>query len=130
MIAFSVLAIASFESAVAAENPPSLPSSAKKLSGKEIAALYAGSTVNFNNFTMKEPPTGTDTYNLKEHLHHGTYSLGGKTGTFTGSARVKGDEFCHREGNSPEHCSFVYTDGADIYETNAKGTVESLNRKQ
>lgn len=116
--------------AVVAGSPPSLPSSAKKLSGKEISALYNGLTINFNNFTMNEPLTGTDTYNLKGHSHQGTYSLGGKTGTFSGSARVKGDQFCAREGNSKEHCAFVYIDGSDIYEVNAKGIVESANHKQ
>jgi hypothetical protein len=125
----SAFAVLSFASA-AAGSPPSLPSSAKKLSGKEITALYDGSTVNFNNFTTAQSLTGTSTYDLKGHLHHGTYSMGGKSGTFSGKAQVKGDQFCHREGNSSEHCSFVYSDGADIYETNAKGVVESLNRKQ
>ena len=115
--------------AALAENPPSLPASAKKLTGKEITALYDGATINFNNFTMKQPLTGTDTYDLKAHSHQGTYTLGGKSGTFSGGARVKGDQFCHREGNGIEHCAFVYTDGADIYEVNAKGIVESQNRK-
>jgi hypothetical protein len=126
---FVVVGICAATTAVAG-SAPSLPSAAKKLSGKEISALYDGLTINFNNFTMNEPLTGTDTYNLKGHAHQGTYSLGGKTGTFSGSARVKGDQFCHREGNSKEHCAFVYTDGADIYEVNAKGVVESLNHKQ
>jgi hypothetical protein len=112
-----------------AESPPALPASAKKLTGKEIAALYDGATVSFNNFTMKQPLTGTDTYGLKAHAHQGTYTLGGKSGSFSGAARVKGDQFCHREGSSSEHCAFVYTDGADIYEVNAKGIVESQNHK-
>ena len=78
---------------------------------------------------MKQPLTGTDTYDLKAHAHQGTYTFGGKSGSFSGAARVKGDQFCHREGNGGEHCAFVYTDSADIYEVNAKGIVESQNRK-
>lgn len=113
-----------------ADNAPSLPPSAKKLSGREITELYDGLTINFNNFTMGQALTGTDTYNIKGHSHHGTYSIGGKSGAFSGSAQVRGDKFCHREGNSPEHCAFVYTDGADIYEVDSKGLVESLNHRQ
>jgi hypothetical protein len=116
-------------SAALAESPPVLPASAKKLTGKEIAALYDGATVSFENFTMKSPLTGTDTYDLKAHLHQGTYTLGNKSGAFSGAARVKGNQFCHREGGGPEHCAFVYTDGGEIYEANAKGLVESQNRK-
>jgi hypothetical protein len=97
--------VLSFASVAAAGSPPSLPSSAKKLTGKEITALYDGSTVNFNNFTMAQSLMGTATYDLKGHLHHGTYSMGGKSGTFSGITQVKGNQFCHREGNSSEHCS-------------------------
>jgi hypothetical protein len=123
------VASVSLANAALAEGAPALPASAKKLNGKEVAALYDGATVNFNNFTMKQPLTGTDTYDLKARVHQGTYTLGGKSGSFSGAARVKGDQFCHREGSGSEHCAFVYTDGADIYEVNAKGIVESQNRK-
>jgi hypothetical protein len=112
-----------------AQSPPALPTSAKKLTGKEISTLYDGATVNFDNFTMKQPLTGTDTYDLKAHSHRGTYTLGDKSGSFSGAARVKGDQFCHREGGGSEHCDFVYVDGAEIYEVNAKGVVESHNHK-
>ncbi len=107
-----------------------MPPTAKKLSGKEISALYDGLTIHFNNFTINQPLTGTDTYDLKRRTHQGTYSIGGKSGTFSGSARVKGNQFCHREGDSKEHCAFVYVDGQTIYEANAKGVVESVNTKQ
>ena len=109
---------------------PALPSSAKKLNNKEIATLYEGSTISFNNFTMAQPLTGTDTYDLKGHKHHGTYTMGGQTGQFSGPIRVKGDQFCHAEGAGKEHCASVYTDGSDIYEVNSKGVVESKNQKQ
>jgi hypothetical protein len=95
-----VLAFVSLANAALAENPPALPAAAKKLTNKEITALYDGATVNFNNFTMKQPLTGADTYDLKAHSHQGTYTLGGKSGNFSGAARVKGDQFCHREGSS------------------------------
>ena len=123
------LAVVSLANTAFAESAPALPTSAKKLTGKEITALYDGATVNFNNFTMKQPLTGTDTYDLKAHSHQGTYTLAGKSGSFSGAARVKGDQFCHREGSGSEHCAFVYTDGADIYEVNAKGIVKSQNHK-
>ncbi|HEY1781399.1 MAG TPA: hypothetical protein VGG79_13390 [Roseiarcus sp.] len=125
----SLLAVASLSNAAFAEGAPALPASAKKLPGKEITALYDGATVNFNNYTMKQSLTGTDTYDLRAHSHHGTYTLGGKSGSFSGTARVKGDQFCHREGSGGEHCAFVYIEGADIYEVNARGIVESQNRK-
>jgi hypothetical protein len=118
---FLILAI----SPCLAVEAPSLPSSAKKLTGKEIAALYDGATVAFNNFTMAQPLTGTVTYDLKSHKHHGTYKLGEQGGQFTGALRIKGDQFCHAEGNSKERCVSVYTDNSDIYEVNSKGVVES-----
>jgi hypothetical protein len=123
------VAFISLANTALAQSPPALPTSAKKLTGKEISTLYDGATVNFNNFTMKQPLSGTDTYDLKAHSHQGTYTLGDKSGSFSGVARVKGDQFCHREGGGGEHCDFVYTDGADIYEVNAKGVVESQNHK-
>lgn len=109
---------------------PQLPATAKKLTGPEIKALYDGASVSFNNFTQKVALTGTDTYDLGKNTHAGTFSIGGKTGTFKGSIRIKGDLFCHKEGSGKERCASVYTDGADIYEVNAKGTVESMNKKQ
>jgi hypothetical protein len=123
------LAVGSISPALALE-APELPSSAKKLSGSEIVALYDGATIAFNNFTSKLPLTGTDTYNFAKKSHSGSYSIGGKRGTFTGQIRVKGDMFCHREGKGKETCSSVYTNGVYIYEVNQKGVVESMNQKQ
>jgi len=109
---------------------PQLPASAKKLSGTEILTLYGGSTVTFNNFTKDKPLSGTVTYDLKKKMHSGTYNLGGQRGQFSGVNRVNGDQFCHKEGSGNEDCVFVYTDGPDIYEVNAKGVIESKNQKR
>jgi hypothetical protein len=109
---------------------PKLPASAKKLTGKEITALYDGTTIKFNNFTMNKPLTGTDTYNFGNKKHSGSYTIGTDSGHFSGDIRVKGDLFCHKEGNGKEKCSSVYLDGSDIYEVSPKGVVESMNQKQ
>jgi hypothetical protein len=102
---------------------PKLPASAKKLSGKEIVALYDGATVSFNNFTAKESLTGTVTYDFKSKTHKGHYVLGTQSGDFEGPIRINGNTFCHKENKGKETCSSVYTDGSSIYETNAKGAV-------
>ncbi len=111
-----------------AQSAPALPASAKKLSGKEIAALYDGATVSFNNFTKDKPLTGKATYDLKANSQSGEFNYGGQTGTFKGAIRVKGDTFCFTE-NKKETCSSVYLDGGTIYEVSPKGAVISANKK-
>jgi len=109
---------------------PQLPTTAKHLTGKEIAALYDGLTVHWTNYTMGKPATGTDTYEFKTKTQSGSYQVGDTKGTFQGKLRVKGDLFCHQEEKGKEKCSSVYIDGNTIYETNSKGAVESMNVKQ
>ena len=113
-----------------AETPPKLPPTAKKLTGAEITALYDGATIAWNNFTQKITMIGTATFDLKKKTQSRTWQGGGKSGTFTGTARVKGSKFCHKVGNTKEVCHSVYIDGTDIYEVSDKGIVDSQNKKQ
>jgi hypothetical protein len=74
--------------------------------------------------------TGTAKYDLKQNKQDVTYNFGGKTGSFTGKARVKGDTFCFVPPKAKEVCESVYTDGNDIYEVSSKGIVDGKNQKQ
>ena len=113
---------------VLASGAPSVPTTAKTLSGNEIAALYDGSTLKFKNFTFnKEPLTGTVTFDFKDLTQSGTATGYGHYG---GVIRLDGDQFCHKEGARAETCVSVYVDGADIYEVDSKGVVQSVNQKQ
>jgi hypothetical protein len=47
--------------ALAAVTAPTLPATAKKLTGAEITALYDGALITWDNFTQKEEMTGTAT---------------------------------------------------------------------
>ena len=117
--------------AVAGETPPLLPTTAKKLSGADITALYDGATVNWHRF--KVGGTGTTTYDFKTKTISGTWAMGGKKGTFTGKIRVKEDKFCYTinpANKNKEICGSVYTDGTNIYEVTAKGVVDAQNQKQ
>jgi hypothetical protein len=110
---------------------PALPTTAKKLTGKDIVALYDGSTVKFNNFTKDKPLTGSVTYDLKTKSAAGNYVYGGSaSANFSQRIRINGSKFCYQVGKDKETCVTVHTDGANIYETDATGTVTSLNQKQ
>ena len=123
-----VLMTASMVVPAVAEAPPKLPATAKKLTGPEITALYDGSSVNWHNYAANG--TGTAKYDLKQNKQDVTYNFGGKTGTFTGKIRVKGDTFCFVPPKAKEVCESVYTDGNDIYEVSSKGIVDGKNQKQ
>ena len=118
-------------SSVAALEAPKIPATAKKLSGSEISALYEGSTIAFNNFTMDKSLTGTVAVNIKGGTQSGSYMIGGaEKGEFKGTNRIRGDRFCYVNGKEKEKCMSVYLDGANIYEVDAKGVVTSMNHKQ
>jgi hypothetical protein len=51
---------------------PSLPATAKKLSAKEIVAIYDRSTFKFKDFTSNVPNTGTVTFNFNNKITSGT----------------------------------------------------------
>ena len=112
--------------AIAAE-APSLPKSAKKLTGPEIVALYDGATVKWHDYSVDG--TGTSTYDLKGHEQHGTYTIGGQTKPFTGQIRVKRDQFCFVLVDGTETCRYVYVNGKDIYEVDRNNAVLGKSRK-
>ena len=113
-----------------ATEAPKVPASAKKLTGAEITLLYDNATIAFDNFTQKSSVTGTATFDLKKKTSKGTWESGGQSGNFTGAVQVKGDKWCYVNGNKKQVCDSVYMDGDDIYEVNAKGIVDSKNRKK
>ena len=129
LLVSGIVAAATLATLALAADAPKLPTSAKKLSGQEIAALYGGGAIKYQNFTQAVPSTGSVTFDLKTNTEHGTYSMGASTGEFSGRVRIVGDQWCHQEGGGVELCVSIYTDGNDIYEVDKDGVVESLNQK-
>lgn len=106
-----------------------VPKSAKKLTGNEIVALYDNTWFNFHNY-MKPTTTGTFLVSFTTKTASGTYVTGKKSGTWIGTVRIKGDKFCRRISKGKEGCVFLYVDGSNVYEVNAKGVLESMNKKR
>lgn len=129
MTGAAIIAIVGSSAGAYAAKAPSLPPGAKKLSGKEIVALYDGSAVDFDNYTMVMSLAGTGRYDFKHKSIAGNFVMGDKKGKFTGSIRIKGDRFCYKVNAPKETCVSIYVDGDDIYEVNAKGIVTSKNKK-
>jgi hypothetical protein len=126
-VAAGVIAVGAIVAApVLASDAPSLPSTAIKLSGKEIVAIYDGSTFKFKDFKSDVPSTGTITFDLKNNITSGTLNGYGHT---LHSIKLNGDKLCS-QGGGFETCSSVYFDGADIYEVSAEGIVVSTLQKQ
>lgn len=104
-----------------------LPASARKLTAGEIRTLYDHTQFNFNNH---DGTTGTFLVDFAGKTAFGTFARGGNRGSWTGRVRIRGSQFCRKIENNREGCVFLYVDGADVYEVNSKGIVESLNRKR
>jgi hypothetical protein len=111
-----------------AEDPPSLPSSAKRLTGPRILALYDGKAFTYESQTFYGLVTGEVSYDFNAGTNHGTYSLGARRGTFEGKIRISGDRFCYKAGSPGERCNYVYIDGVDIYEVKGSGIVDSVKQ--
>ena len=107
---------------------PRRPSAAQKLTAQEIIKLYDGHTVSFNNFTLDKPLNGVFTINYQAKTVSGTYVFGTEKGTFKGSVRISGDDYCYRVRKGKEVCVRIYKDGSDIYEVDSWGKVTSQNR--
>jgi hypothetical protein len=107
---------------------PRLPSTAKKLTTEEIIRLYDGHTISFNNFTLNKPLTGAFTINYKAKAISGSYTFGTEKGTFKGTLRISGDNYCYKVRKGKEVCGAVYKDGQNIYEVNSMGKVTSQNQ--
>ncbi len=105
---------------------PTLPTMAKKLSGKEIVAIYDGSTFKFKDYRSEIPNTGTVSFDLKNNISSGTLDGYGHT---LGSIKIDGDKFCN-QGGGAKVCSTVYMNGTDIYEVSAEGAVVVILQKQ
>ena len=112
-----------------AAGKPKVPASAKKLTGSEIVALYDNTWFSFHNF-MKPTTTGTFLVSFTTKTASGTYVTGKKSGTWIGTIRIRGDKFCRRINRGKEGCVFLYVDGPNVYEVNARGVLESMNKKR
>jgi hypothetical protein len=107
--------------------PPKLPPTAKQLTGPQIVALYDGKTFTFTSYTFWGVVTGEASYDFKTKKNHGTYQLGSHHGTFDGTIRISGNQFCYKAGFSQEHCNSVYVDGDEVYEVRPSGKIESVD---
>ena len=54
--------------------------------------------------------------------------FGTEKGTFKGSVRISGDDYCYNVRKGKEVCARIYKDGSDIYEVDSWGKVTSQNR--
>jgi hypothetical protein len=125
-----VLSLALLTSPALAQEAPKLPATAKKITGKEILALYEGKTLTNVGYTPWGVSTGKLTFNIKENSMVSEFKMGEKTGTATVKVRVKGDTFCWIAPNDKkERCHLVHvdTDGT-IYETDDKKVVKTVNK--
>ena len=91
-------------SALAAEKAK-VPKSAQKLTGNEIVALYDNTWFRFHNF-MKPTTTGTFLISFTTKTASGTYVTGKNRGTWLGTVRIKGDQFCRKINKNKEGCVF------------------------
>ena len=112
-----------------AAGTPKVPKSAKKLTGNEILTLYDNTWFNFHNY-LKPTTTGTFLVSFTTKTASGTYIKGKESGTWIGTVRIKGSQFCRRINKHKEGCVFLYVDGPNVYEVNSRGVLESMNKKQ
>ena len=109
---------------------PQLPSSAKKLTGKEIVELQDGVMLTYKDYMGDVVSTGTAVHDFKNNRNSGTYEYKGMSGSFAGKAWIKGDMFCHTQDVRPgEDCIFVYSDGPSFYNVSPEGKVLSVDTK-
>ena len=109
---------------------PTLPKSAKKLSGAEIEVLYKDATIAGNNFDGKSLLSFKSRVNSAKKSIVGNWSTAdGGAGTIDFSFRIRSDQWCYSPSskNAKETCVAVYSDGADVYEVKSGGRVSSKN---
>ena len=109
---------------------PTLPKSAKKLSGAEIEVLYKDASVSGNNFDGKSLLSFKSRVNSAKKSIVGNWSTAdGGAGTIDFSFRIRSDQWCYSPSskNAKETCVAVYSDGADVYEVKSGGRVSSKN---
>jgi hypothetical protein len=108
---------------------PKLPTTAKKLSGAEIAVLYRDATVVGMNFDNKELLTFSAKFNsaARSFVSH-VVANGRYLGAFELTFRLESDLWCYKPtGQGQEKCVSVFRDGDVIYEINANGSVSARN---
>jgi hypothetical protein len=109
---------------------PQLPSSAKKLSGKEIVDLQDGVNLTYKNYVDGVLVTGTAVHDFKNNQNSGTYDYKGTKGLFNGRVWLNDDMFCHSENaGRGDTCVNVYLDGSSFYNVSPEGKVLSVDTK-
>jgi hypothetical protein len=109
---------------------PQLPSSAKKLTGKEIVDLQDGVTLAYKDYEHESLATGTEVHDFKNNRNTVTYEYNGVQGSYTGKVWIKDDMFCHSEFIRPgDTCVFVYSEGSSFYNISPEGKVLSIETK-
>jgi hypothetical protein len=115
--------------AAAANEPPKLPQTARKLAGPQIEALYRDATVvgmgfdqrGMSNFTAK---LDAATRSFIVHVFSGAKHAG----SFEMSYRIDGDLWCYKpKASTAETCVNVHLDGEVVYETGRDGKVSARN---
>jgi hypothetical protein len=126
---FLILSTFAITTSAWAVDAPPLPSTAKKLQGPEIEALYVGGHAVGTSFQDKKSLVTFDVkMDPKKKTILGNWALkGGKSGKVDMNYSIRGDNWCNkaRKGGGKEVCVSVYTDGSDVYEVDDKGVVAS-----
>jgi hypothetical protein len=109
---------------------PQLPTSAKKLTGKEIVELQDGVTLTFKDYTTPTLLTGAVVHDFKNKSESGTFEYKGIKGQINSTIWLKEDMLCDLQPGKGDVCSFVYLDGSSFYNVGPDGKVRSVDTKQ
>ena len=130
-ISISLLSTMMLASSAFAGSAPTLPATAKKLTGPEIVAAFDKKTLSFVNFTKDKSLTGTNTYDFTAKTVTGTYVYGDKDkGNFSVAIKIKNDMYCWTPDKQKDNCENVFSDISGFYDVDAKGKVLTLQKPQ
>lgn len=118
-----------------AQDPVTLPPTAKLLTKAEIIAAYGGKPHTWSH-PNTDKGTGTFTLDANTSTVSGTWEIGKQKGEFEGKITYEGDQSCYRtrpKGSKKAYgkitCNLVYLDGDTAYEVNPKTKViTSVNK--
>jgi hypothetical protein len=92
---------------------PELPSSAKKLSEKEIVELMGGVPLTYKEYMAGYLYTGTIVIDFQNNKFDEAYECyGAAPCPISGKAWIKDDMYCHKASFEMEICTFIYLDGS------------------
>jgi hypothetical protein len=109
---------------------PKLPSSAKKLSAKEIIELMGDVPLTFEEYDGGYLRTGTVVIDFQTNKLDAKTECSGVPCQISGKAWTRDDMFCHEVYTGFEICAFVYLDGSALYFVGTDGKVIAIDKRQ